>query len=55
MTILASLGVDFQIIGEIVGHSSAQVTAIYRHTHATEKRAKMEAIGGVWVDATGPA
>lgn len=55
VTILASLGVDFQIIGEIVGHSSAQVTAIYRHAHATEKRAAMEAIGGVWVDAIGPA
>lgn len=51
VTVLASLGVDFQIIGEIVGHSSAQVTEIYRHAHDTEKRAAMEALGGVWADA----
>lgn len=51
VTILASLGVDMQIIGEIVGHSSQQVTEIYRHAHATEKRAAMEALGGVWGEA----
>lgn len=51
VTVLASLGVDVQIIGEIVGHSSAQVTAIYRHARQSEKRAAMEALGGVWADA----
>lgn len=50
VTILASLGVDFQVIGEIVGHSSAQVTRLYRHTQDAEKRAAMEALGGVWAE-----
>lgn len=55
VTVLASLGVDFQVIGEIVGHSSAQVTEIYRHTQAAEKMAAMEALGNVWSKAIGPA
>lgn len=50
VTILASLGVDFQIIGEIVGHSSTQVTEMYRHAQAAEKRAAMDVLGGVWAD-----
>ena len=48
VTVLASLGTDFQLIGEIVGHSSAQVTAMYRHAQDAEKRAAMVALGGVW-------
>jgi integrase len=48
VTVLASLGVDFQVIGDIVGHSSAQVTAMYRHAREGEKRAAMEALGGAW-------
>lgn len=51
VTILASLGVDHQLIGEIVGHSSTQVTELYRHSQATERRAAMEALGGVWGEA----
>jgi len=51
VTVLASLGVDFQIIGELVGHTTAQVTAIYRHAADDEKRAAMEALGGKWADA----
>lgn len=51
VTILASLGVDFQIIGEIVGHSSSKVTQMYRHAQAAEKRAAMVALAGVWADA----
>lgn len=37
ITLLAEMGVDFQIIGEIVGHSSREVTAIYRHAQRAEK------------------
>lgn len=48
VTVLASLGVDHQLIGEIVGHSSVQVTEMYRHAEASEKRAAMEALGGAW-------
>lgn len=51
VTVLASLGVDFQVIGEIVGHSTAQVTAMYRHAREGEKRAAMEALGGAWGSA----
>lgn len=51
VTVLASLGVDHQLIGEIVGHSSVQVTEMYRHAQADEKRAAMTALGGVWADA----
>lgn len=54
VTILASLGVDFQLIGEIVGHSSAQVTSIYRHALDAEKRAAMDALGGTWAEALTP-
>lgn len=54
VTILASLGVDFQIIGEIVGQSSVQVTAMYRHAQASEKRAAVEKIGDAWAKAIGP-
>lgn len=45
VTLLASLGVDFQIIGEIVGHSSAEVTRIYRHASTKEKATAMERLG----------
>lgn len=48
VTVLAEMGVDFQIIGEIVGHSSAQVTAIYRHAQDKEKRATMELVANAW-------
>lgn len=51
VTVLAELGVDFQMIGEIVGHSSAQVTAIYRHARDDERRAVMQRLGDVWADA----
>lgn len=54
VTVLASLGVDHQLIGEIVGHSSVQVTEMYRHAQDSEKRAAMEALGGVWADALAP-
>lgn len=48
ITVLASLGVDFQLIGEIVGHSSREVTEIYRHADATEKAAAMAKLGTAW-------
>jgi site-specific recombinase XerD len=51
ITVLASLGIDFQIIGEIVGHSSAEVTQIYRHAQAAERMGAMEALANVWKDA----
>lgn len=51
VTVLASLGVDHQLIGEIVGHSSVQVTDMYRHAHAAEKQAAMRALGTAWAAA----
>lgn len=51
VTVLASLGVDHQLIGEIVGHSSIQVTEMYRHAHAAEKQAAMRALGTAWAAA----
>ncbi len=46
VTVLAELGVDFQLIGEMVGHSAAQVTAMYRHARDDEKRRAMEGVAG---------
>lgn len=54
VTILASLGVDLQVIGEIVGQSSVQVTQIYRHAQASEKRAAVDKLGGAWAAALAP-
>lgn len=54
VTILASLGVDMQLIGEIVGHSSQEVTEMYRHASAQEKRAAMELVGEAWAGAFAP-
>lgn len=54
VTILASLGVDMQLIGEIVGHSSTEVTEIYRHAAADEKRAAMALVGEAWAGAFAP-
>ena len=54
VTILASLGVDMQLIGEIVGHSSTEVTEIYRHAAAEEKRAAMQLVGEAWAGAFAP-
>lgn len=51
ITALASLGVDTQLIGEIVGHSSAKVTEIYRHADHAEKRAAAAKLGTAWADA----
>lgn len=51
VTILASLGVDMQLIGEIVGHSSTEVTEIYRHAGAEEKRAAMGLVAEAWAGA----
>lgn len=54
VTILASLGVDMQLIGEIVGHSSTEVTEIYRHAEAAEKRAAMGLVGDAWAGGFEP-
>lgn len=54
VTILASLGVDFQVIAEIVGHSSTQVTEIYRHAQDEEKRAAMMLVGDAWAQGFAP-
>jgi len=51
ITVLASLGVDTQLIGEIVGHSSAKVTEIYRHADQAEKTAAMAKLGTAWAEA----
>lgn len=51
ITALASLGVDMQLIGEIVGHSSVKVTEIYRHADQAEKIAASEKLGTAWADA----
>lgn len=48
VTVLISLGVDHQLVGEIVGHSSTQVTEIYRHADQAEKVAAMEKLGKAW-------
>lgn len=45
VTILASLGYDMQLIGEIVGQSSVAVTEMYRHASLQEKQAAMAALG----------
>lgn len=45
VTLLASLGVDAQLIGEIVGHSSREVTEIYRHADHSEKTRAMTMLG----------
>lgn len=51
ITVLASLGVDHQLIGEIVGHSSTKVTEIYRHADQAEKTAAMAKLGTAWAEA----
>lgn len=51
ITVLAQLGVDFQLIGEIVGHSSTEVTQIYRHAQAEEKQAAMRKVSSVWAES----
>jgi integrase len=53
VTVLASLGVDTQLIGEIVGHSSTEVTEMYRHADQAEKIAAMAKLGTAWSDALG--
>lgn len=53
VTVLASLGVDFQLIGEIVGHSSTEVTEIYRHAEQAEKIAAMAKLGTAWAEGLG--
>lgn len=45
VTLLAALNVDFQIIGEIVGHSSVSVTTLYRHASMEEKAKAMQMLG----------
>lgn len=48
VTVLAEWGVDFQIIGEIVGHSTAEVTKIYRHANRAEKMRAAQLLGEAW-------
>lgn len=50
VTILAEMGVDFQLIGEIVGHSSREVTKIYRHAKSEEKMAAMKLVSDAFAD-----
>ena len=45
VTLLSALGVDAQLIGEIVGHSSVDVTALYRHASMDEKAQAMKKLG----------
>ena len=45
VTTLAMLGVDAQLIGEIVGHSSERVTEQYRHAKDGEKMDAMKKLG----------
>lgn len=46
---------DAQLVGEIVGHSSAEVTEMYRHARAEERQAAMAALGQAWTAALPPA
>lgn len=39
---------DAQLVGEIVGHSSSEVTEMYRHARAEESQAAMDALGKAW-------
>lgn len=48
VTVLAEMGVDFQLIGEIVGHSTAEVTKIYRHANRAEKMRAAQLVGEAW-------
>lgn len=50
VTVLAAWGVDFQIIGEIVGHSTAEVTKIYRHARRDELMRAASLVGREWAD-----
>jgi site-specific recombinase XerC len=45
VTILMMLSGDSQLVGEIVGHSSREVTEIYRHADPSEKHALMQRLG----------
>lgn len=45
ITALAALGVDWQLIGEIVGQSDQRVTANYRHARDAERMAAMRQLG----------
>jgi len=40
---------DAQLVGEIVGHSSAEVTAMYRHARDSERDAAMAALEKAWL------
>lgn len=44
VTILASQGVDFQLIKEIVGHSNDATLMRYRHSNSDERQQAMEAL-----------
>ncbi|OZG68294.1 tyrosine-type recombinase/integrase [Bifidobacterium eulemuris] len=45
VTLLAQCGVDFQLIKEIVGHSSDAMVAHYRHAGSGERLRAMERVG----------
>ncbi|KAA8831670.1 site-specific integrase [Bifidobacterium tissieri] len=45
VTLLASMGVDHQLIREIVGHSSEAMLEHYRHADSGERLKAMEALG----------
>lgn len=55
VTLLASLNVDFHLIGEIVGHSTEEVTKIYRHARLEEKRAAVQLLGDLVLPSGRPA
>lgn len=42
---------DAQLVGEIVGHSSAEVTEMYRHVRGSEREAAMAALASAWEGA----
>lgn len=44
---------DAQLVGGIVGHSSAEVTEMYRHARVEEREAAMAALGQAWSGALG--
>ena len=45
VSVLAELGVDPRVIGEIVGHASLQITQRYTHISSDKARAALEALG----------
>lgn len=51
--LMAATNGDAQLVGDIVGHSSAEVTEMYRHARVEERAAAVAALGSAWGAALG--